>query len=987
MFLNCHSQHSFHYGLLKVEELVSLAIEHGIRSLALTDINSTAAAIEFVLRCREAGIQPVIGIEFRLSDRLKYIGLARNRNGFTRLNRFLNEHLVNGQTLPACAPDLPDTFFIYDLKGAPSRPLRKNEFIGIRPGDIHHVHRHARHFPPQLVSLIPITIRDRSQWQIHKILRCIHLNTIWTEVPDDLCCQPEECFLSPAAWAQAYASHPYLIKNSNSLLDTCSFDLDDSVDPNLSTFLGHAYADFQLLTHLATRGLHHRYGPSYVSHLARLEQELSIIRRLNLTHYFLITWDIVQFARRRGYRHVGRGSGANSLVAYALFITDVDPISLNLYFERFINVYRPAPPDFDLDFSWDERDEILRYLQQRYGADQVGLLATYQTFRGKSVVREMGKVLGLTRKEIDLIIRYPLEKEKHHPLAARIFRLGRDLLELPSHFSIHSGGVVISSLPLANLTASQMMPKGFPITQCDMHHAEQWGLHKYDLLSQRGTRHIKETVELVKQTRGEKIDISNMDLVCQDRKALDLLRTPGGCIGCFYIESPAMRGLLVKVPCRNYRDLIAVSSIIRPGVAKSGMMDKYIERFHDPSKMTHLLPELGQLLEETFGIMVYQEDVMKVVHHLGKFDLYESDLLRRLMTGKKKSKRDLVKLQERFIENAEHSGIPGSIVRELWRQISSFSGYSFCKAHSATYAAESMQSLYLKAHYPVEFMVAVINNDGGFYPREVYVRELIRLGAEVELPCIQQSSWLTRIHRGKVYLGLKLVKGITRQTGEAIVTLRKEHWPLSPLPHLIDHIDPSQLDLLIEIGALRSLDTNHFRLLFERRLYSYHNNDAQLKLFHSGRFDYQPDKIFDKKRQALSQMRLLDFTLESPYLLFDIPGRGRRRCTAFESGQRVEIIGYYVMTKPVTTERGDHMCFVTWYDLQLDFFDTVHFAPALKQYPLQGKGIYLIEGLVESDHNYSQIIVSRSRPIQLLDDLQSSENILSDYQYLSFTKD
>ncbi|MGA0232620.1 MAG: hypothetical protein ACO3MB_07070, partial [Saprospiraceae bacterium] len=325
-----------------------------------------------------------------------------------------------------------------------------------------------------------------------------------------------------------------------------------------------------------------------------------------------------------------RGSGANSIVAFNLFITDVDPMDLDLYFERFINPHRSSPPDFDIDFSWDERDDVIDYIFKRYGREHTALLATYNTFKGKSIIRELGKVFGLPKADIDLIVDEPHAEEKHHHFARYIFRYGKMIEGFPNYLSIHAGGILISEESLFYHTAVQMMPKGFPISHFDMYGAEDLGFHKYDILSQRGLGHIKDAVSLVAENQGRAVDIHDVEKIKQDLEVRTQLRS-GHCIGCFYIESPAMRGLLSKLRCDNYVSLVAASSIIRPGVAKSGMMREYISRFHNPDSFTYIHPVFEEHLGETYGVMVYQEDVMKIVHHFAGLELDESDVLRRIM--------------------------------------------------------------------------------------------------------------------------------------------------------------------------------------------------------------------------------------------------------------------------------------------------------------------------------------------------------------------
>ncbi|MCB0689440.1 MAG: hypothetical protein KDC53_23035, partial [Saprospiraceae bacterium] len=319
--------------------------------------------------------------------------------------------------------------------------------------------------------------------------------------------------------------------------------------------------------------------------------------------------------------------------------------------------------------------------------------------------------------------------------------------------------------------------------------------------------------------------------------------------------------------------------------------------------------------------------------------------------------------------------------------IESFSGYSFCKAHSATYAAESMQSLYLKTHFPIEFMVAVINNRGGFYPMEVYIRELVRLGASIEMPCLVHSSWMTRISHGKVYLGFSHIKGVTRQTGEALLSLRSRSDHIRKLDQVIGLVAAAQLDLLIEAGVFRTLEKVKSKLLFERLLLSNAAHVGQLQIFATPNFRYQADVDQTEVMEAQIQMRLLGFTLSTPFILFEsLPYASLHLLRNKGTGENVMIIGYYVLEKPVTTDDGRHMCFATWYDQDLVFFDTVHFAEVLRKYPLKGKGVYEIKGTIEWHYGYPQIMVYFCRQIAALGDRIKTADILTYYEYLRLTE-
>jgi DNA polymerase-3 subunit alpha len=493
---------------------------------------------------------------------------------------------------------------------------------------------------------------------------------------------------------------------------------------NRKTFTGSAKDDKALLEKLALEGMEYRYGRSNREALKRVQKELAVIDELHFSAYFLITWDIIRYSMARGYYHIGRGSGANSIVSYCMRITDVDPIELDLYFERFLNRQRSSPPDFDIDYSWDEREDVQDYIFKRYGSNNTALLGTMSTFKDRSIIREISKVMGLPVQEIDSFT----DPTKHvqnrdNPTFAKILAIQSMMQHMPNQRSIHAGGVLISEEPITYYTALDLPPKGMPVVQWDMYEAESIGYEKFDILSQRGIGHIKEAVRLVLENQKTKLDIHAVSSFMKDPKINEKLKI-GETIGCFYIESPAMRQLLKKLGCESYLTLVAASSIIRPGVASSGMMKTYISNYHDPENVEYLHPVMKEHLRETFGVMVYQEDVIKICYHYAGLDPTDADVLRRGMSGKYRSKKEFDRLVQRFFDCAKEIGRDEKTTEEVWRQVSSFAGYSFSKAHSASFAVESYQSLFLKTYYPMEFMVAVLNNYGGFYQRWVYVHEL-----------------------------------------------------------------------------------------------------------------------------------------------------------------------------------------------------------------------------------------------------------------------
>lgn len=787
--------------------------------------------------------------------------------------------------------------------------------------------------------------------------------------------QPDECFHETAELLGHFADCPHLLANAEALLEGCSFAFNFEAPKNRRCYTTSEAGDLQLLRKLAQDGLLTRYGPGHAEARRRVEGELRLIEELRFGAYFLITWDILRYARSRGFFHVGRGSGANSIVAYCVGITDVDPLELDLYFERFINPHRTSPPDFDLDFSWDERDEITGYVFTRFGEGFVCLMAAYNTFQGASILRELGKVFGLPKRELDAWVHDPAAVPPH-PHAAYVQRYAPLLQEMPNYLSIHAGGVLVSELPLCHYTALQPMPKGFPICQWDMHVAEAIGFAKWDILSQRGLGHIKEAVDLVRANRGVTVDIHAVERLKRDEKVAAQLFAHEA-MGCFYVESPAMRQLLWKLGCRDYLTLVAASSVIRPGVASSGMMRQYIQRCLDPSCYTPLHPKMEELLAETHGVMIYQEDVLKVGHHFGGLDLVEADVLRRAMSGKTRSASEFARLEARFFEGCRDFGYPDDVAREVWRQIQSFAGYSFSKAHSASYAVESYQSLYLKAHFPVEFMVAVINNGGGFYAAEDYLREARRWGAHLEAPDVGRSGVATALDGTVVWLGWQHVVGLERGVVERLLTERAKA-PFHSFEDFARRVPAGlpQLVRLIRVGAFRHLGYTKKELLWRAHLL--HNAGRQpVGVVGEGLFALPeaevtlPALAHHPLEDAYDELELLGFCLDSPFDLVR-PPEGVAWTLARELpdavGRRVRMLGYYLTAKPVTTKQGMRMAFGYFMDAAGEYFDTVHFPPSLAGFPLRGRGVYDLTGTVVAEFGVPSLEVTGAEKLPLRPD-------------------
>ena len=957
-----HSYNSLCYGTMPIDDLVSRVAELGYTTLSLTDINTTMGAADFVVECGRKGVRPVLGVEFRNGNELLYVALAKNNAGFAELNRFLTQHNLTKQPYPETAPDWEQVFVIYPFGKRKPHLLKENEFLGVRFSQLTKLYSCTSF--EKLVAMQPVTFAEADDFQLHQCMRAIDENVLISRLEPAACAAPDEILVSPERLKTTFALYPQLIENAEHILNECEINLDNSVK-NKRTYTGNVYDDRELLRKLAFDGMTYRYGLHDKNAYRRIEKELDIIERMGFCAYFLIAWDIVRFAIKQGLYHVGRGSGANSVVAYCLKITDVDPIELDLYFERFLNPKRSNPPDFDLDFSWRDRDKVIRYIFEKYGSDHVALLGATVTFQDNSLCRELGKVFGLPKGEIDQMERNPTAFAQQSEIGRNILAIAERIRDFPRQRSIHAGGVLITEEPITNFAALDLPPKGFPTTQYDMYSAEKVGLIKVDILSQRGIAHIREAVEMVERNRGVHIDIHQINALKQDELIQRQLLRAETC-GCFYIESPGMRGLLRKLRCSDYKTLVAASSIIRPGVAHSGMMREYVNRFHHPDTVDYKHPVLKELLSETYGVMIYQEDVLKVGHYFAGLDLAEADVLRRMMGHKMRDKFEFEQVTKRFFDNCKAKGYPDDLVRELWRQIESFSGYSFSKAHSASYAVESYQSLYLKSHYPLEFQVAVINNFGGFYQTWFYFNEARRMGAKIHLPCVNRSDYLTTLSGRTIFMGFVHLQGLEQSFVEQFLAERTARGPFTSLDDFISRVSfkIEQLILLIRGGAFDFTRKPKAELLWQA-----HMNKSQAKkeqpetLFQleNQHFEF-PDFKTNALQNAYDEIELYGFPVSLTWFdLLKTNFRGELMACQMLNfvGQRYRMLGKLVTVKNFRTYKGELMAFATFIDATGEAFDTVLFPQVLKAWPFQGDGVYLLLGKVTEEFGQASLEVEK----------------------------
>ena len=551
---------------------------------------------------------------------------------------------------------------------------------------------------------------------------------------------------------------------------------------------------------------------------------------------------------------------------------------------------------------------------------------------------------------------------------------GMMLEKYPNQRSMHSCGILISEEPITNYTPLEMPPKGFPIVLFDMHVAEAIGFEKFDILSQRGIGHIDDSVKLIEKNRGIRVNIRDTSISKNEALANSYL-SQGKTIGCFYIESPAMRGLLRRLKCDNYKTLVAASSIIRPGLAKSGMMKEYIFRHNNPTQFDYFHEVFKEHLGETYGIMVYQEDVIKIALHYGGLPAADGDILRRAMSGKGRSLAALQKVKDDFYLSCAQKGHPAALSEEIYRQIESFAGYSFCKAHSASYAVESYQSLYLKVYYPVEFMVAVINNQGGFYRTEVYVHEARMAGATIHNPCVNKSNYETNVYGTNVYLGFMHLLSLDSKMALFVESDREKNGAFLSLEDFINRIPMGieSIKILIFIGAFAftQKSKNQLLVIASLLLNNLKPENKNLMLLQEPVREFQlPHLERSIYEDAFDEIELLSFPVScTVFDLLQTKYRGdvMAKDLLVHHKKQVRMLAYLISRKQVPTKKGT-MYFGTWIDNEGTYFDSVHFPDNLLQYPFQGGGCYLLLGVVEVDYHFPTLTILKMAKMPFVPD-------------------
>jgi len=978
------------WGTASVPALCRRARKLGYHRLALTDTDNLYGLWPFLSACRREGLEPIIGAEVTdPKQQHRAWCLVQTDTGYRNLCRLLSRrHMEKGFTLEAALPPLSRGLLV--LTGDP-KLLHPWHAAGVSvaaamprhplpPG--HRLRRTAASLGIPMAAVPSSFFLGPEDGPTHRMLRAIDRNTNLSRlVPADTA--PADAWLdSPQGYLQRFAACPEVLDATDELAETLSF-----TGPDFGIVLPPWKKEdaAAALRKDAYSGARSRYGGELSEAVVeRLETELGIISKMGFSAYFLVVRDIV----RQSPRICGRGSGAASLIAYCLGITNVCPLKHNLYFGRFLNPGRKDAPDIDVDFAWDERDDVLASVFETYRG-HAAMVANHVLFQPRMAIREVAKVFGLTDGEIGRVTRrLPMfwraaaaDADLHQEIAVRpearalefpdpwpdILEHAQRILGTPRYLSVHSGGVVITPEPIDTYVPIQQAPKGVPIIQWEKDATENAGLVKIDLLGNRSLGVIRDAVinlgnngRTFDESRWEpEDDFSTQEAVAQGRT-----------MGCFYIESPAMRLLQKKAGVGDFEHLVIHSSIIRP--AANDCIQEYLRRLHG-GDWEPIHPLLADTLDETFGIMVYQEDVSKAAVSLAGFSDAEADGLRKILS-KKDREHALRDLRDRFFQGAAARGVTPEQTDAVWDMIMSFSGYSFCKPHSASYARVSFQAAYLKVHYPAEFMAAVISNGGGFYSTFAYVSEARRMGLEILTPDVGLSSERWSGKNSAIRVGLIAIKHLSEETRTRI--LAEQPRPFSSMGDFLDRVRPDEAEAraLIHCGALDRFNPggNRAVLLWELALWhrSRHRSTTSEILFGTQPIGDVPDLPPEDPRARLRrEFTVLGFLCDRhPMALYADRIENLRTVTARDLprrfGRRVRTAGWLITGKRVRTKHGDAMEFLTFED-ETGVIETTFFPEPYHRFChiIDIGRPYLLAGLVEQDWGATTLTVDSVEPL------------------------
>jgi DNA polymerase-3 subunit alpha len=1066
--LHVHTQYSLLDGAIRIDRLLKRVADFDMDAVAITDHGTMFGALTFYEQANNAGIKPIIGCECYLAPRgLKdktsldkgglshLILLAENREGYRNLcklcaiaqlegfyykpridKKVLKHHSKGLIGLSACLHgeiprliqdgriDQADkaALFYLDVLGEGNFFLEvQNNGIDVQESVNRALLDMSQRLSIPLVASNDCHYLDKADVRAHDVLLCVQTGKTVHET-DRLKFGTDQLYLkSKAEMYDAFRDYPGALENSVNIAKRCNveFDFNSYHFPKFDVSPDHTVDEvFEQMVRDGFKTLLQRIKTKNPDideklYVDRIENEINLIKSMGFSGYFLIVADFIRYAKKKGIPvGPGRGSAAGSLVAYSLGITDLDPIEHGLIFERFLNPARKSMPDIDVDFCINGREDVFKYVIEKYGGgDFVAQIITFGKLKTRAVIRDVGRALDIPLNEVDAIAKMvpdvlnisldnALEQEprlknlaKKKPEVADLISICRVLEGLPRHASTHAAGVVIADRALTEYMPLYKGKKGEVVTQFDMKCVEKIGLVKFDFLGLRNLTVIANTLELIAAQGGTPPDLSNLDF--NDPATYRLLAS-GETTGVFQLESSGMKDLLVRLKPESFDEIIALVALYRPGPLDSGMVDDFVVRKHGKKKVEYLVPQLEPILKETYGVIVYQEQVMKIAGELANYSMAEADDLRKAMG--KKIPEIMAMHRERFMQGAIDNGIPADKAGKIFYFMEKFGGYGFNKSHSAAYAMIAYQTAFLKAHFPVEFVASLLTSEMHSTDGVVkYIAECRSQGIEVLPPDINESDKAFTVIGSKIRFGLAAVKNVGENAIESIVAARNDG-KFSSQFEFCERVDLKKVNKrviegLIKCGAFDSTEAFRSRMMasledcvdYGQRLQK-EKADPQISLF-----DLKADQFainlpnmseideWDEKQLLAFEKESLGFYItghplsEYEDILEKFANTNSSTLKEQNDGDAVRIGGMIRSTKIIKTKKGDLMAFVTLEDLhgsvEIIVFSTLY----AKVYDLlTDDSSILVRGHLQKDENSVKILADTLIPMDKAEETWST---------------
>lgn len=1044
--LHVHSEYSLLDAASRIKDLVKRAKSLEMPAIALTDHGAMYGAIEFYKACEGAGIRPIIGAEVNVAPKGRFdrtdpahhhlIVLAKSNQGYQNLvkivsrghldgffhkprvdHELLEQHADGLIALSSCLMgEVPSLILQGRMEEAEARARWYQERFDFYLELQDHGLPDQKRVNRELIALsertgIPLVATNNTHYTLpgdaraHEALLAIGMGKTLTEELRLRPGGPQYYVKSPEEMARIFAGVPQALENTLLIAEKCQVQLKfgENLIPHFPLPEGETAASYT--AKLSWEGLAKRY-PEITDELKkRLQYELDMIERMGFSQYFLIVWDYIDYARRHGIQvGPGRGSAAGSLVAYCLGITDLDPLRYQLLFERFLNPERVSMPDIDTDFCIDRRGEVIQYVTEKYGSENVCQIVTFGTLGAKAALKDVGRALGMSFGETDRLSKAVppglgvtltdalVEGGELRKLCDEDSRT-QDLVNLAlklegvsRHTSVHAAGVVISKDPLDTIVPVQKPAEGQVVTQFPMGDLEKLGLLKMDFLGLRNLTMIAKALDLIRLTRGREIDWAAIGY--DDPKTYELLKT-GETIGVFQLESSGMRKLVRDLSPGVFEEIIALLALYRPGPLGSGMVEEFVERKHGRRAITFPHPDLEEILKGTYGLIVYQEQIMQIAQIIGGYSLGQADILRRAM-GKKKPE-EMAKQREIFNAGAKGKGIDESLAGSLFDTMEKFAEYGFNKSHSAAYAVVTYRTAYLKAHYPAEYMAALLSSVMSTQDKvPLYIQDCLRMGIAVLAPDVNESDLDFTVREGAIRFGLGAIKNLGEAAIHSILAARQAEGPFADLFDLAARIDlrvvnKRALESLIKAGAcdgfghraqlMASLEST-LEAASKRREEKDLGQTTLFELMGSeesnpGKAPPLPDVPHYSREEELAMEKELLGLYVSGHPLESLAETLRLFVTHFVAeladvaeGTEIQIGGMVKGVKRVTTKKGDQMAIVTIEDMT-GSMEAVAFPEAYANFSplLQSEARLFLRGKLQFREEEPNLIINEAKPL------------------------